>query len=260
LSSAVQIGATADDVTALDPDDGPYALFLDIDGTLLELAARPDDVVIPTGLIDTLARVERALSGAVALVSGRPLAEVDQLFEPLRLRASGVHGAEIRFEPDGATASPPTVKVLPVPLVDELTRAAASFPGTLVEDKRFSLAIHYRLFPAAEFPLREAVERILARSGLAVEILDAHSAIEVKSPGSDKGGAIATFLSAPPFLYRKPVFIGDDTTDESGFALVSRRGGYGFSVGRKRRGAIGVFASPQAVREWLAEFAARGER
>ena len=246
-------GAMWGDVAALRDDS--VALFLDVDGTLLDLAARPDEVVTPAGLVTTLAGAERKLAGALALISGRSIDDIDHLFSPLRLRVSGVHGAEIRFDPDGSTA--PTVAAdLPQSLLAALRRAVEPFPGVLVEDKRFSFTVHYRLAPSAE---RSAAQyRQTARgfdSDRASDIMDAHYAIEIKSPCFDKGGAIATFLSTSTFRGRKPIFVGDDTTDESGFALVSARGGFAYSVGRPRPGAIGSFSAPQAVRRWLAEFA-----
>jgi trehalose 6-phosphate phosphatase len=249
-----------EDVAALSDGAEPVALFLDIDGTLLDLAARPYDVVMPADLVPTLASAERKLGGALALVSGRPVDEVDCLFKPLRLRASGVHGAEIRLDPAGPTSLALSTAELPRTLLAALTQTAKSFPGVLVEDKRFSFAVHYRLAPAAERPLREAIMRLVDSTSVAVEILDAHYAIEIKAPGCDKGRAIAAFLTAPPFRGRTPVFVGDDTTDESGFAVVAARGGYPYSVGRRRPGAIGVFSEPRAVRDWLADFVARGDR
>jgi trehalose 6-phosphate phosphatase len=237
----------------------PAALFLDVDGTLLDLAARPDDVVMPPGLVATLRRAEHKLSGALALVSGRPIAELDRLFEPLRLRASGVHGAEMRVDPDAPMISAFGVRELPQSLWADLTRAVAAFPGAFVENKRFSFAVHYRLALASEQRLREAVIRLVDSSQIPVEVMNAHYALELKAPGCDKGGAIAAFLSTPPFRGRTPVFVGDDKTDESGFAVVAARGGLAYSVGRRRPGAIGAFSEPRAVREWLAEFAARGD-
>ena len=128
-----------------------------------------------------------------------------------------------------------------------------------VENKRFSFAVHYRLALASEQRLREAVIRLIDSSQIPVEVMSAHYALELKAPGCDKGGAIAAFLSTPPFRGRTPVFVGDDKTDESGFAVVAARGGLAYSVGRPRPGAIGAFSEPRAVREWLAEFAARGD-
>jgi trehalose 6-phosphate phosphatase len=245
-------GATSGDVAPL--SDASVALFLDVDGTLLDLAARPDEVVTPAGLVKTLAEAERKLAGALALISGRSIDDIDQLFTPLRLRVSGVHGAEIRFDPDGSTA-PAVANGLPQSLLAALRRAVKSFPGAFVEDKRFSFTVHYRLAPSAEGPLRNIVEGLVDSIPTRVDIMDAHCAIEIKSPCFDKGGAIATFLSTSTFSGRKPIFVGDDTTDESGFALVSARGGCAYSVGRPRPGAIGSFSAPQAVRGWLADFA-----
>jgi trehalose 6-phosphate phosphatase len=247
-------GAVVGAVAAL--GDAPLALFLDVDGTLLDLAARPDDVVTPAGLVSTLTGVERKLAGALALISGRSIDDVDRLFAPLRLRVSGVHGAEIRFRPD-APITPRMAVDLPRSLLAALRRAVEPFPGVFIEDKRFSFTVHYRLAPSAERPLRDIVKRLVDSIPIAVDIMDAHCAIEIKSPCFDKGGAIAAFLSTSTFRERTPIFVGDDTTDESGFALVSARGGFAYSVGRPRPGAIGAFSGPGAVREWLAEFAER---
>jgi trehalose 6-phosphate phosphatase len=252
-----RIALTTGDVAAL--GDGPLALFLDVDGTLLDLAERPDLVVTPAGLVATLEDAERKLAGALALVSGRAIDDLDRLFEPLRLRASGVHGAEMRFDPGGPATSTPAGSELPQSLVQALTRAVEAFPGVFVENKRFSISVHYRLAPAAERPVRETVMRLVESLRPPVEVMNAHCAIELKGPGFDKGRAIATFLSTPPFRGRTPVFVGDDATDESGFAVVAARGGSAYSVGRLRPGAIGVFSEPRAVRDWLAEFAGRGE-
>jgi trehalose 6-phosphate phosphatase len=247
-------GATAGAFAVAELSDASVALFLDVDGTLLDLAGRPDEVVTPAGLVATLARAERKLDGALALISGRSIGDIDSLFAPLRLRASGVHGAEIRFEPNGSTKA--TVAVdLPQSLLAALRRAVEPFPGVFVENKRFSFTVHYRLAPSAEGPLRNIVKQLVDSAPISVTIMDAHYAIEIKSPSFDKGGAIATFLSTPTFRGRKPIFVGDDTTDESGCALVSARGGVAYSVGGPRPGAIGSFSAPHAVRGWLAEFA-----
>jgi trehalose 6-phosphate phosphatase len=246
-------GATAGDVAAL--GHAALAIFLDVDGTLLDLAARPDEVVTPAGLVTTLARAERKLAGALALISGRSIDDVDRLFAPLRLRASGVHGAEIRLDPDAPT-TPTAAADLPQSLLAGLRRAVEQFPGVFVENKRFSFTVHYRLAPSAERPLRNIVKQLVDSIPVPVDIMDAHYAIEIKSPCFDKAGAIATFLSTATFHGRTPIFVGDDTTDESGFALVSARGGFAYSVGRPRRGAIDAFSEPRAVREWLAKFAA----
>jgi trehalose 6-phosphate phosphatase len=234
------------------------ALFLDVDGTLIDLAARPNDVIVPAGLAATLAGAERKLAGALALVSGRAINDLDRLFRPLRLRASGVHGAEMRFDPNEPPILTPAATELPQSLRTMLAGAVAAFPGAFVENKRFSLVVHYRLAPSAERPLREAVLRVIdSAKTTALEVIDGHCALELKAPGFDKGGAIAAFLATPVFRERTPVFVGDDASDESGFAIVAARGGYAYSVGQRRPGTAGVFPEPKAVRDWLAEFAER---
>jgi trehalose 6-phosphate phosphatase len=237
------------------------ALFLDVDGTLLDFAERPELVAVPSGLVQSLARIERRLEGALALVSGRSIEELDELFTPLNLRASGVHGAQMRFDPREPFRGAPSVRELPDRLWKELLHLLVEFPGTFAENKGFSFAVHYRRAPDVAPGLRDALERLIAsRSWGGVEILDAHYAFELKSPNFDKGRAIALFMNGEPFRGRTPVFIGDDTTDEAGFAAVAERGGIGFSVGVRRRGVSGVFVGPADVRDWLAGFAARGDR
>ena len=250
-------GATTENVAAL--TGAPLAIFLDVDGTLLDLAERPDNVVTPAGLVATLEGAERKLSGALALISGRAIGDLDRLFEPLRLRASGLHGAEIRLEAGGPVILAQSAMELPQSLYEELKREVAAFPGAFVENKRFSFVVHYRLARTAERPLRDIVMRLIGSLPIMVEVMDARCAIELKPPGYDKGHAIAAFLSQPAFQGRAPIFVGDDTTDESGFALVAARGGLAYSVGRPRPNAIGLFTEPRAVREWLAEFAGRGD-
>jgi len=232
------------------------ALFLDVDGTLLDIAERPDRVVVPAGLVDDLAEAERGLGGALAVITGREAEEIDRLFRPLRLRVAAVHGAELRFDPDAAPTPSPGTSELPASLWEDLNRALRDFPGTFAENKRYSFTVHYRLAPGVKESLRKAVMRVVqAEPESAVEVMNARRAIELKAPGYDKGRAVACFLSVPPFRGRTPIYIGDDTTDEAGFAAVSARGGHAYSVGRPRPGARGVFASPGDVRAWLAKFA-----
>jgi len=239
--------------------DDAIALFLDVDGTLLDIAEGPDRVVTPPGLVAALAKAAARLDGALALISGRSLDELDRLFAPLRLRASAVHGAETRFDPEAPAIRSPGATELPSSLWTALTSTLQEFPGTFAENKRYSIAVHYRLAPAAEAALREAVTRLVeAEPRIPIQMMNAHCAIELKAPGYDKGRAIAAFLAVPPFLGRTPVFIGDDETDEAGFAVVSARGGLAYSVGQRRPGAIGAFAHPGEVRDWLARFAEGG--
>lgn len=256
-SIATPEGAVMHGFTA--PGKGPFALFLDVDGTLLDLAERPSAVSTPTGLIRSLTKAERKLQGALALVSGRRIEELDRLFAPLRLRASGVHGAEVRVHPDRQPTSAPEAAALPLSLWTDLTEALREFPGTFAENKVFSFAIHYRLAPDAEAPLRQLLTRLVESERRAsIEVVRAHCALELKARGFDKGSAIESFLLGHPFLGRTPIFIGDDATDEAGFAVVASRGGYAYSVGRRRPGTLGAFDEPRAVRDWLAGFAEHG--
>jgi trehalose 6-phosphate phosphatase len=232
------------------------ALFLDVDGTLLDIADTPSEVKTPSGLVRALAQIERKLGGAVALVSGRPIEELDRLFQPLHLRASGVHGAEMRFEPHEAPQPAPDITELPASLNAALIEALAPIPGVFVEPKRYSAAAHFRHAPALGPKVRETLQHLIERepSGR-FEIIEAHCAFELKAQGFDKGKAIEMFLNVAPFAGRIPIFIGDDATDESGFAVVAARGGCAYSVGRWRPGASGVFDEPGAVRAWLAALA-----
>ncbi len=232
------------------------ALFLDVDGTLLDLAERPEDVTVPAGLVESVAGARDRTGGALALVSGRPIADLDRLFSPLRLSAAGVHGAELRLDPNGETAAVPGIAEMPPALRTAVNGVLGDFPGTFVEDKRFSLAVHYRQAPDVGGPLRARLSDLVEpfrKTGIAM--FDAHCAFELKSSGFDKGKAVAAFLSQSPFRERTPIFVGDDDTDEAGFAVVSAHGGCAYSVGRRRPGVVATFANPGEVRGCLAAFA-----
>jgi trehalose 6-phosphate phosphatase len=234
------------------------ALFLDVDGTLLDLAPRPGAVVVPPSLIESLARAEKALDGALALVSGRSIEDLDRLFAPLRLCASGVHGAQSRFAPHGSEAPSTDADGLPRRLWMALTEVLFDFPGTFAENKRYSFAVHYRTVPMLEAALREALILLLAaHADLDLIMIHGHSVFEIKQHGFDKGKAIERFVARKPFSGRVPIFIGDDTTDEAGFAAVVRLGGHAFAVGAPRPGTSFVFPTPENVRQWLSAFCRR---
>ena len=238
-----------------EPPPPDACLFLDVDGTLIDIAPTPDAVRVPSGLIAALRGAERALGGALALVSGRSIDELDRIFAPLRLKASGVHGAEFRFGHDEATR---WTKGEPIPAAAfaELQEAMRAFPASLIENKGFSYAVHYRAAPGTGPALREALQRFLdARAGLGLAIMPGHCVYELKRPAIDKGAAITDFMSRDPFAGRRPVFIGDDVTDAPGFVAVRDRGGLAYSVSRAFPGVAGTFADPAAVRRWLAEIA-----
>ena len=246
-------------IDALQPDR--MALFLDVDGTLLDLAASPSAVVVPHGLVECIADIERALGGALALVSGRTFEDLDRLFWPLRLRASAVHGAEIRYDPQTPIVVDAAAAVLPAPLWRSLNASLTGFPGVFAENKRFSFAVHYRAAPTCGADLREVLRRIVAAAAIPdVEIVDSRLAFEIKGRGFDKGSAINRFLARSPFVGRVPIFVGDDGTDEPGFAAVVQRHGAAYSVSQVRPSVSGTFSGPSMVRDWLARSAAQMAR
>ena len=232
------------------PDDA--CLFLDVDGTLIDIAPTPDSVVVPAGLIHDLRRAEQTLGGALALISGRTIAELDRLFTPLALKASGVHGSEFRFGDDSASR---WIKAAPLPASGwlALSTLLESFPHTIAENKLYSYAVHFRAAPELASRLRVALEGFLAeRPDLGLQILHGHFVYDLKRPDIDKGAAIEHFMARPPFLGRRPIFIGDDVTDAPGFAAVRALGGLAYSVQDAFPDVTGTFADAAAVRSWLA--------
>jgi trehalose 6-phosphate phosphatase len=242
---------------SLIPDLRKCAILLDIDGTILDLAPSPQQVWVPPDLRRTLARIDGLTGGAVALVSGRPLKDIDLIFSPLQLAAIGGHGAELRAVADAE----PIQRA--APLGAALKRKLASVtelgPGILAEDKGYSLALHYRLAPDKEKELRKAVEAICAAAAPAsIEILPGKLVIEIKPAGVNKADAVCELMRYAPFAGRNPIFIGDDTTDEPVFGIIPRFGGLGFSVGQVAAHVNGRFDRPESVRTWLARVAAHG--
>lgn len=227
------------------------ALLLDVDGTLLDIAATPNGVVVPNTLRSTLRDLLAKSGGAVALVSGRSIDTLDRLFAPLKAPAVGGHGAEMRLCNNG-----PVVKRRPPLLSDALRERlhalTAIDPRLLIEDKPHSIAVHYRLAPNKEGLLKKEVAAILAEEpSEEMEILPGKAVIEIKPKEFNKGAAVVELMTHPPFTGRAPLFIGDDTTDESVFAILPELSGTGFSVERQIEGADGVIPSPEHVRSWL---------
>jgi trehalose 6-phosphate phosphatase len=227
-------------------------LFLDVDGTLLDYAETPDAVSTPAPLVDTLHRLEERLDGALALVSGRPIVDLDKLFAPLRLRVSGVHGAEFRGEPDQAWSTP--AGAVPAHAAwSELVALLTGFSGVFGENKGASFAVHYRCEPAERIRLMHMIDEFIARhSSLGLRRSSGHRVIEVMLPGFDKGRAIARFMARAPFAGRRTVFVGDDEVDRPGCDVAQALGGLSFSVGREMAGVSGWFSGPAGVRTWLA--------
>ena len=240
--------ATIDTDLAPRPD---WALFLDIDGTLLDIAPTPDAVAVPPSLRENLNILQQRL-GAVALVSGRPLAGIDALLAPLVLPAAGQHGAEARAGNERMTVVPlPALRALVTPLQE----FAMARPGVLVEDKGNSIAIHFRSAPGRAGEVQALAER-LAGPITELEVLPAKMAVDIKLRAISKAAAIEWFINRPPFAGRIPVFVGDDRTDESGFVIVNEKNGVSIRVGEKS-GTAARFSieSPAAVREWIAGLA-----
>lgn len=228
------------------------ALLLDVDGTLLDIAATPAAVVVPPTLRSVLADLIERADGAVALVSGRTVETIDKLLAPLVMPAIGGHGAEMRIADGAAIFQRPFL--LNDALREKLHRLAETDPGILVEDKSHSVALHYRLAPDREAFLKKSVNEIVAGAPDGdVEFLMGKSVIDVKSKLFSKGSAVKELMACEPFAGRTPLFIGDDTTDESVFAVLPDLDGTGYSVGRSIAGTQGTFATPQDVREWLTE-------
>jgi len=217
-------------------------------------------VWVPPGLAATLRALHERTKGALALVSGRSLNDIDLIFAPDRFPGVGGHGAELRLSTDSeavATHAPPMDKELK----RRLAAIARLSPGILLEDKGYSLALHYRLAPDLGPVLQAGVARICAQAPLGtIEILPGKSVVEVKPARVSKAAAVGELMKFPPFHNRHPIFIGDDVTDEPVFGVISHLGGLGFSVGRIVPGVHGHFERPEDVRAWLARIVAdRGD-
>lgn len=219
------------------------ALFLDFDGTLVEIAARPDEIAVPPTLPPLLLRLATALDGALAVVSGRPLAQLDQHL-PIPIAKAGDHGASLRLRPDTAVIGAP-LAVPPDAWRHQAEALAATFPGAFVEQKAHGFVLHYRLAPSAAAAARAALTALVGASPEFI-LMPARMAWEVMPRGVSKGTAVGALLARPPFAGRVPVFIGDDVTDEAGIAAVEAAGGIGWRVQDR-------FGTPTGVRAWLAQ-------
>lgn len=231
-----------------------WAWFLDLDGTLLDIAASPLAVVVPAGLVPTLTALRTAAHGALAVVSGRPVQQVRGLLEPLRPAAAGLHGLEL-VTPDGLRHGPKK----PLPPIGNLRRMlqdnVKDMPGVEFENKGATVAVHYRQAPAAESPLRRLVEAALAKNR-GFELVEGKKVFEYRPAGIHKGTAVAEFMAIAPFTGRRPVYVGDDRTDEDAFKKVLDLGGVTIRVGDDGPTlAQWQIESPAALRLWLAEAA-----
>ncbi|CAN7743202.1 trehalose-phosphatase [Bradyrhizobium sp. LjRoot220] len=237
---------------SLVPHLSETAILLDIDGTLLELMPTPREVWVPPGLAKTLNRLLARTNGALALVSGRSLNDIDLIFAPEQFPIVGGHGAEMRIDPESeavAAHAPPMDKELK----RRLAAIAKLSPGILLEDKGYSLALHYRLAPHAEKAIYAAVSLIRADLPNApIEVLPGKCVCEIKHSGFTKATGVRELMTREPFKGRRPLFIGDDVTDETVFGIMPDYDGLAFSVGRRAKGVAGHFDAPSDVREFLA--------
>jgi trehalose 6-phosphate phosphatase len=225
------------------------ALFLDIDGTLAELAQTPDAVRVDETIAQALARLARDLGGALALVTGRAMTSADQLFPGLKLPMAGQHGCE-RRDANGAIHLHAPRKDTYAKLCKLFRALAKRHPELLIEDKGAAIALHYRAAPHLASHVNEAVRReIVDVTGYTVQ--EGKMLVEVLPEGRDKGAAIDDFMAETPFAGRLPVFVGDDLTDEHGFATVERLGGWTIKVGAGRTMARYRLPSVAAVSQWL---------
>jgi trehalose 6-phosphate phosphatase len=238
-------------VPSVSPD---FSLFLDVDGTLVELQETPAEVVVGEPLKNLLTEVSRRLQGAVALVSGRSIETLDALFKPLVFPAAGLHGVERRGasgERRGANYRDPSL----APARLALMAFVESHPGTLLEDKGRALALHFRLAPEFEGSAREAVAALVRPLAPVYHVQEGKMVLEIKPQAFTKATAIEEFLRELPFTGRTPVVVGDDLTDQAGFRFVEAVGGISIAVGHRVQ-AQWRLDNPAAVRHWLASIAA----
>ncbi len=233
------------------------ALLLDVDGTIVDIGPSPTEVHVSNALLESLKRLFELTGGAVALVSGRPLGDLDRLFAPLHLPSVGGHGAEMRVRDNEVFY---WTKPLPQGLRQQLADAQNIGPGIVVEDKGYSFALHYRKAPQQAERLRQHVAASrTAFPAEPTELLLGKAMFEVKRPGINKGDSIRKLMAHPPFAGRVPIFIGDDVTDESVFEVLPEIGGMGFSVSRHFPGLTGIFKDPAQVRSALQTLADNGQ-
>jgi trehalose 6-phosphate phosphatase len=233
------------------------ALFLDFDGTMVDIAPQPHEVEVPQPLIAVLQDLAHYLQGAVAVISGRPIEQLDDFLRPLKLPVAGVHGAERR----GVDGQMHLLNTHPLDVVEHAANSLqAQHPGLLIENKRGSLALHYRQRPELEQLCLDTMQEAVQQSP-GMTLLRGKMVAEAKPGGASKGQAIEAFLREPPFAGRTPVFIGDDFTDEVGFSTVQRLGGIGIKVGEGATVAWRRLPDPTALRRELeAAMAARFTR
>ncbi|CEJ12352.1 Trehalose-6-phosphate phosphatase [bacterium YEK0313] len=231
-----------------------FAIFFDFDGTLADIADTPEEVVLPPGLATDLTHLQQVLGGAVAIVTGRHIADVQHMIAPAWLPGSGLHGLEFSFN-RAARAGASADAVAPA-LLARAVALAADHPGVRLEYKGPILAVHFRRNPNAAATLMNALAHLLAELDLRHHLKEGRAVIEVIPDGTSKATALETILRRPPFAGRIPVMIGDDRADEDAFVVAEAAGGFGLQVAGEHFAADGAhFANPAAVRAWLSGIA-----
>jgi len=227
------------------PDlDRTNALFLDLDGTLLEIAATPALVVVPPGLPPLLTKLHLLLDGALAIVTGRSIGVIDSLLAPFFATAAGEHGVALRYQ-DGTLEEMPKGCAVPESWREALSAAAERWPGVLVEPKPHGVAVHYRLVPERGNDVWRLVRALVPQDHPWFRLIPAREAVEIGPRAASKGHAVERLMARAPFQGRRPIFVGDDFTDEAGMSAARQFGGEGLRVAE-------VFGGdPAAVRAWL---------
>lgn len=233
-------------------DPAGLAFFLDFDGVLAEIVPRPQDARLGPGVADTLGILQRRCGGALAIVSGRPIEELDRLVAPLRPALAGIHGLQMRG-PDGKEKSVPIDTARLGDLIGEVRSFAAGRKGLQVETKPGSVAIHYRADPAQEDAVMAFAANREGEPGL--RVLRGKMVVELAFGHRTKGDAVTDFLAQAPFAGRRPVVAGDDVTDEDGFAAVAGLDGISVKIGTGSTIARYGLDSPSDLREWLRDLA-----
>lgn len=238
----------------LPPLPADAALFFDFDGTLADIAPRPEAVCVAPGALRALAALQRHLGGALAVISGRPVAQIDHHLQPLRVPAAGQHGAE-RRDAQGVWHRVPLPDL--APLLPPLQALVQAHPALVLEVKTAALAMHWRGDPAQADTCRAAMRA--AHAGLpGMSLMEGKMVMELKPAAADKGRALQAFMAEAPFAGRTPWFFGDDVTDEAGFAAVLALGGVAVKVGSGDSAAPWRLPDPAAVRAWLAAVMTEG--
>jgi trehalose 6-phosphate phosphatase len=256
MQDTIDVSARTGRAAAVLASPREWALFLDIDGTLLGMAPTPDAVRVPRGLVPLLGRLVTDLEGAAAFLTGRRIADADRLFAPLRLIASGVHGTELRSERGGPVSvlAPP----MPTNVVQAMNEISGIAEGILVEQKGPGVAVHYRNAPLARTALESEVAAIIAASSYELVLRCGRKVLEAVPKGFSKGTALMQLAARAPFKGKRPVMVGDDVGDESAFLVAEKLGGLGLRVAGEHFGRTTAdFDGVASVHAWLEALALR---